>query len=46
MTLSHWIFGVGGGLLLLVFVWFAFGQGFKTKPDNRPDSGSGGGQFP
>jgi hypothetical protein len=35
--------GVASLLLLLAFVVFAFRQGFGVKPDDRRDSGTGGG---
>jgi hypothetical protein len=43
MSASQWIFGAGGGLLLLAVVIFGFRQGFKTPPDDRPDRGQWGG---
>jgi hypothetical protein len=32
MTLWQWIFGVGGGLVMLAFVIFSFWQGLKVRP--------------
>ena len=38
-----------GGVLLIGFIWFAFRQGMKVTPDDRPDRsgqtnyGGGGG---
>ncbi len=38
MTLHQW-FGVGAGIGLVAFIGFAFRQGLKVKPDDRPDRG-------
>jgi cbb3-type cytochrome oxidase subunit 3 len=32
MTGQQWL-AVGLGILLLAFIWFAFRQGFRVKPD-------------
>ena len=43
------IIAIVGGLLLVGFIWFAFRQGSKVTPDDRPDRsgqtnyGGGGG---
>ena len=43
------IIAIAGGLLLLGFIFFAFRQGMKVSPDDRPDRsgqtnyGGGGG---
>jgi hypothetical protein len=43
------VIAVGGGLLFLWFIFFAFRQGMKVPPDDRPDRsgqtnyGDGGG---
>jgi hypothetical protein len=43
------IIAIAGGLLLVGFIFFAFRQGTKVTPDNRPDRsgqtnyGGGGG---
>jgi hypothetical protein len=43
------IIGIVGGLLLIGFIFFAFRQGTKVTPDDRPDRsgqtnyGGGGG---
>jgi hypothetical protein len=38
MSLHQWL-GVGAGVLLIGFIVFAFRQGMKVKPDDRPDRG-------
>jgi hypothetical protein len=38
MSLQQWL-GIGALILLVAFVWFAFRQGTKVKPDDRPDRG-------
>ena len=40
MTSSQ-LLGAGSLIVIIVFVVFAFRQGMKVKPDDRPDSGSG-----
>jgi hypothetical protein len=46
MTIQQWL-GILAAVLLLGFVFFAFRQGLKVKPDDRedrgPSVGSGGG---
>lgn len=43
------IIAIVGGVLLVGFIWFAFRQGMKVTPDDRPDRsgqtnyGGGGG---
>jgi hypothetical protein len=39
MTTSQWIFGVGGGLLMLAFLIFSFRQGSKVRgrPEGKGD---------
>jgi hypothetical protein len=31
------IIGIAGGLVLIAFIFFAFRQGMKVSPDDRPD---------
>ncbi|HEY2138383.1 MAG TPA: hypothetical protein VGH49_21040 [Xanthobacteraceae bacterium] len=38
MSLHQWL-GVGAGALLVWFIVFAFRQGMKATPDDRPDRG-------
>ena len=38
MTLQSAL-ALGGGVLLLAFVFFAFRHGTKVPPDDRPDHG-------
>ena len=38
MTLEQWL-GIPAAALLFSFIYFAFRQGFKVKPD--PDKGKG-----
>jgi hypothetical protein len=38
MTSSH-LLGAGSLIVIIVFVVFAFRQGLKVKPDDRPDPG-------
>jgi hypothetical protein len=40
MTPQQWL-GMIGGLALIAFMVFAFRQGEKVRPDDRPDNGSG-----
>ena len=37
------LLGVASGLVIVAFVWFAFRQGTRVKPDDRPDRGMGDG---
>jgi len=34
------LFGLVGGVLVIVFIVFAFRQGFKVKPDDQQDRSS------
>ena len=38
MTISQWV-GAAGLIVIVAFVVFAFRQGLKVKPDDRPDRG-------
>ena len=38
MTTTQFL-GLASGLIIVAFVWFAFRQGEKVKPDDRPDRG-------
>jgi len=38
MTSSQWL-GAASLLVIVVFIVFAFRQGLKVKPDDRPDRG-------
>jgi hypothetical protein len=40
MSLHQWL-GVGAGAVLAAFIWLAFRQGMKVKPDDREDRGPG-----
>ena len=42
MSLHQWL-GVGAGIVLIAFIWFAFRQGMKVTPDDREDRGPGDG---
>jgi hypothetical protein len=37
--MTQTIIAIAGGLLLIGFIFFAFRQGMKVKPDDREDRG-------